>query len=54
MSVVGGSGATIVVEGNGVVLDEKEKKEEDDAVDKLLAGDVPLLVQGDAEGEKAS
>ena len=33
------------------MLDEKKEKEEDDAVEELLAGDVPLLVRGDADGE---
>ena len=30
---------------------EEEEQEKDDAVEKLLAGDVPLLVGRDADGE---
>lgn len=33
------------------MLDEKEEKEENGAVEQLLTGDVPLLVRGDADGE---
>jgi hypothetical protein len=47
-----GGGSQAVVERERVVLDEKEKQEEDDAVEELLAGDVPLLIRGDSNGEE--
>ena len=33
-----------VVDGERVVLGEEEQDEEDEAVEELLAGDVPLLI----------
>ena len=34
------------------MLEEEEKEEEDRAVEELLAGEVPLLIGGDADGEE--
>jgi len=34
------------------VLEEEEKEEEDRTVEELLAGEVPLLIGGDADGEE--
>jgi protein required for attachment to host cells len=33
------------------VLDEEQQQKEDHAIEELLAGYVPLLVRGDADGE---
>ena len=34
------------------MLDEEEEQEEDEAVEELLANDVPLLVGGYADGKE--
>jgi hypothetical protein len=39
------------VQREPVVFEEKEEQEEIDTVEELLAGDVPLLVGGDADRE---
>ena len=43
--------ADIAVDGEGVMLDQVEKRKEDHAVEELLAGYVPLLVRCDPDGE---
>jgi hypothetical protein len=51
VSVFGGS-AECGVQRELVVFVEEEEQEEDDAVEELLAGELPLLVCGDADGEE--
>ncbi len=46
-----GAAAECGVQGEVVVFEEEEKEKEDETVEKLLAGEVPLLVGGDADGE---
>ena len=53
MGTAGGFGAAgeVVVEGEGVVFAEEEEEGEEEAVKELLAGDLPLLIGGDADRE---
>ena len=46
-----GSPAECVVQRKLVVFEKEEEEEENDTVEELLAGEVPLLIGGNADGE---